>query len=245
MDNAGFILLSRQTGLQNRLDTTANNVANVNTTGFKREEVQFSHHLVAQRDVLRPQEQKLAFAQDVRTLRDMTNGPLRATNRAFDVAIQGDGFFMLQTPEGIRYTRAGNFTRSSEGQLVSQQGYAVLNPNNEPVIIDPAINDIIVREDGAITNQDQQLGQIGVVQFANPYLLQKTGDNNYRSDIAAEPAVNYRLAQGMLEDSNSNAIRQITNLIEVQRSFSSISNQISSLDELQRNAIRTLGKRSQ
>lgn len=129
MDNSIYITLSRQVGMFNDMEMTANNLANVNTPGYQANKLMFSDYLVKDED------RKTAYANDPVNYRDTTGGAIKTTGNSFDVAIDGDAYFQVQSPLGIRYTRAGNFQLNAEGMLVTTEGYAVLGNDGGPINI--------------------------------------------------------------------------------------------------------------
>lgn len=241
MDNAIYITLSRQMGLARQMDVVANNIANTNTPGFKSEAMLFESFLVDQKRYSHS-EPTLHFTNDRATIRDLKPGPLRLTKRPFDVAIQGEGYFMVETPAGARYTRAGNFATQFDGTLINAQGYPVLGPDGQRIVIAPEQREINVQEDGVVNANGEQIGQIAVMTFPNEQLMEKLGNGLYQSAVPPIPADNVRVIQGALEDSNVSSIHELTKLIETQRGISTTANHINTLDELERTAVRTIAK---
>jgi len=253
-----------RTGLEaqdQRMRVIANNLANVATTGFKRDRANFA--TLAYQDMRVAGQQssnETAYATGLNlgtgvsvqsTTRIETNGTLNTTDNALDLALDGDGYFQIQLPGGqLGYTRAGNFTRSPEGQLVTSQGYAVQPPINIP----EGAQSITVGADGSVSAvvdgaaEPAQLGQITVASFANPAGLQATSDN-FMLETGASGAAQLGLAgengrgqmrQGMLEGSNVNIVEELVDMIECQRAYEINSKMISAVDEMLRNANQTL-----
>ncbi len=245
-----------------RMRVIANNLANIGTTGFKRDRADFA--------TLAYQEQRVAGQQSTNqtayavglnlgtgvqvqgTSRIDTQGTLSTTGNSLDLALDGPGFFQVELPGGgqIGYTRAGNFTLSPEGQLVTSQGYAV----TPPIQIPQGATSIAIAPDGTVsatTQQDAaavQVGQLQVASFVNPAGLRAIGDN-FLVETAASGAADVgagsqngrgNVRQGMLEASNVNVVEELVEMIEAQRAYEINSKMVSSVDEMLRNANQTL-----
>ena len=244
-----------------RMRVIANNLANVGTTGFKRDRANFA--TLAYQDMRVAGQQsssETAYATGLNlgtgvgvqsTTRIETQGSLITTGNSLDLALDGDGYFQVQLPGGqLGYTRAGNFTRSAEGQLVTTQGYTVMPPVQIP---EGAIS-ISVSADGTVsaqidgTSEASQLGQLTIASFANPAGLQSSSDN-YMLETSASGAAQLGIAgdggrgqirQGMLEGSNVNIVEELVDMIEAQRAYEINSKMISAVDEMLQNANQTL-----
>ena len=253
-----------KTGLnaqQARIQVISNNLANVNTTGFKRDRANFATLAYQDTRVAGQQSSgETAYAEGLNlgtgvavqsTSQIMTQGTLDTTGNAFDLALDGDGFFQIAMPGGkIGYTRAGNFTRSAEGMLVTQQGFAV-----QPEITVPeGATAIAISPDGTVSasingeSEPTELGQIQIARFTNPAGLQALGDN-FLAETAASGAAELGVAgeggrgqirQGMLEGSNVNIVEELVAMIEAQRAYEISSKMVSAVDEMLRNANQTL-----
>jgi flagellar basal-body rod protein FlgF len=223
MDNVMYVGLSRQMTLQRELDVIANNIANTDTAGFKVEslDVETEPRTLPSGD---GSLSTINFALDSGVTRDFSQGSLKATGAALDMAIEGDGFFRISTPAGNRYTRDGRFSLDTQGRIVNAQGDAVLDAGGGEITLDPTKGRPSLGQDGTISQQGQIVGKIGVVRFASLSALSKDGDGAYRNDsnIQPQPANDARLMQGMIESSNVQPIAQITRLIEVSRAYESI-----------------------
>ena len=248
MDNAIYVALSRQMTLRRELDVTANNLANVDTTGFKVES------LVSATDAQTPARsigvtQPVSFAVANGVARDFTQGGLTKTGAPLDLAISGSGFFQVQTPDGMRYTRDGRFTTNAQSQIVTQDGAPVLDPSGSPISINPEGGSPVIGRDGTITQTvagqtgAQVVGKIGVVNFTDLSALSKQGDGLYSltTNQAPQPATDSVVQQGMLEGSNVQPIIQITDMIRIQRAYEMVSQMMSSTADLSSTAIQQLG----
>jgi len=244
-----------------RMRVIANNLANVGTTGFKRDRANFAT-LAYQNARIAGQESsaETVYATGLNlgtgvsvqsTTRVETQGTLNTTGNPLDLALDAAGYFQVEMPGGeLGYTRAGNFTRSSEGQLVTTQGYAV----QPPIAVPEGVNALSVSEDGTVSaaidgeTEATQLGQIVVASFANPGGLQASGDNFLLETAASGPAQlgvagdggRGNIRQGMLEGSNVNIVGELVDMIETQRAYEINSKMISAVDEMLRNANQTL-----
>lgn len=245
MENTIYIAMSRHIGLFSQLDTVANNVANMDTDGYKAQRVRFQEHL---RDIGTTYPLQASFTNDIATYHSMDQGALKGTGRQLDVAINGKGFFQVETPLGQRYTRAGSFALDATGNLINAQGYRVLSAGGAAVTLAPDDTKITINQEGVVSavgpdGETAIRGQIGVVNFANLQELKKAGNGLYSSEQAAVPGVpgvDFRIAQGMLEKSNVNGIKEMTNLVKINRTAASAAQIIQDVHELERQTISTI-----
>ena len=243
MDNALYVGLSRQMTLRRELDIVANNIANANTTGFKTED------MMVRTEAAKPARtlggaNPVKFVLDDGVTRDFSQGAMVKTGGDFDVAIEGQGFFKVQTAAGERYTRDGRFTTNPEGLLVTQSGAPVLDDGGAEIQINPQQGAVSVGKDGTLSQAGIRVGKIGVVRPDDAATLSKDGDNLYRntSNAALQAAPDAVVHQGMLESSNVQSVVQITKLIEVQRAYESMAKMMDNTAELTRSAVERLGK---
>lgn len=253
-----------RTGLEaqdTRMRVIANNLANVSTTGFKRDRANFA--TLAYQDARIAGQQssnETAYATGLNlgtgvgiqaTTRIDSQGTLQVTNNSLDLALDGDGYFQVAQPGGqLAYTRAGNFSRSAEGQLVTAQGYVV----QPPITVPEGASAITVAQDGTVsavvagTAEPTQLGQITIASFTNPGGLQSKGDN-FLVETGASGAAQIGAAgdggrghirQGYLEASNVNVVEELVDMIECQRAYEINSKMVSAVDEMLKNANQTL-----
>jgi len=240
MDNAIYVGLSRQMLLQRELDIAANNLANVDTVGFKFEEMLSSADEVPS---TKPggANPPLTFVTANGVMRDYTQGSLTQTGAPLDVAIDGKGFFKISTAAGTRYTRDGRFKLDSGGRIVTQDGDPV--DGGGDIVLDPTKGGVTIAPNGIISQQGQNVGKISVVTFDSLAALSKDGNNQYRNDsnLTPTPAANAQVRQGFLESSNVEPVRQITRLIEIERAYDAVANMMSSTQDLSDSAIQRLG----
>ena len=205
MENALLIGLSRQTVLERQLDVVANNIANVNTAGFKADESLFEEYLMpgAHEDNFVGSDRRVSYVQDRGTFRDFTQGPAEQTKNPLDIAIDGGGFLVVQTAAGERYTRDGGLQLNGQGQLVTAGGNPVLGTGG-PIVFQPTDHDINVSPDGTITvvegngRTDSLRGKLRLVSFADAQKLLKEGSNLYSAATGARrsPTSNPTVRQG-------------------------------------------------
>lgn len=243
MDNAMLVGLSRQLSLRQAMDVSANNIANAQTAGFKAERVMLEVDPSSRaRHADGPD--RIAFVEDWAMGRDFGQGSLERTGRPLDLALQGEGFFTLETPAGERFTRDGRFTVNQDGELTAQDGARVLDDLGQPVRVDAAAGPVTISETGQIS-QDGLPGQrIGVVRFEQLGQLEKTGENRFSAPEDAERVFENppQILQGHSETSNVRPIAEITRMMEVSRSYASVTKMIRDADELSRKAIERLGR---
>ena len=213
--STGYVTLTRQVGLMREMQSVANNLANMSTTGFRKEGVIFSEVV---RDVEGPAGSVSMGAARVRNI-DLQQGALTATGGQFDFAIEGDAFFMLATPNGERLTRAGVFTPNAASELVNPDGHALLDLGGAPVFVPPDARQVSLSSDGTLTADGRPLTQIGVFVPADRNDLQREGGTLFAAEGGVEPADNARFLQGFVEGSNVNPLLEISRMIEVQRSY--------------------------
>lgn len=236
MDNAIYATLTRQSGLMKEMRVVANNIANVNTTGFRREGVIFAEHLSA----LDRRGDTLSMADARGRLVDLDQGVLTQTNGRYDLAIEGDGFFLVETPDGNQLTRAGSFIPGPEGDLMTADGYRVLDEGQAPIIIPAGASHVAVSPDGTLSANGISFGRVGV--FAPPEGAQilHQGGTSFSLSEAPEPLENPNIRQGFLEESNVDTVFEISRMIEVQRAYELGQSFLDREDQRIRAAINTM-----
>ena len=243
MENAAYVGLSRQMTLRRELDIVANNIANADTTGFKVEQLLVGEEIGerARNAFVRP---GVSFVLDNGVGRDYGQAALEQTGRDLDFAIEGEGaFFKLNDGVGEAYTRDGAFTLDPEGRLTTEGGAAIQGDGGD-IILDPAQGEPAVAADGTISQNGATVGRLSIVRFDTLAALEKGGDGLYRnaSNAASIEATDARVRQGMLEGSNVNPILEITNLIEIQRAYESVTRMIEQTNDLSRRSVERLGR---
>jgi flagellar basal-body rod protein FlgF len=198
------------------MDVIATNLANANTSGFKAEAMIFSEFLEPTSKAGTP----LSMVFDVTSLRDMSEGNMKATNNPLDLAISGDGYFAVQAPQGERYTRLGAFQLDNQGQIVTLGGAPVLSAGGGPLTIPREVSSITITSDGTVSADSVEIGKLRVVDFEEPQALSKDGSGLYDAkDQAPRPATEAEVQQGMIEESNVKGVVEMTRMIEVVRSY--------------------------
>lgn len=228
MDNGIYISLSRQMALFRDLEVSANNLANATTPGYNTQKLVFSDYLA------KDQKRKDAYANDVSTYRDTAKGSLRMTNNPLDVAVTGPGYFIVETPFGERYTKAGNFQINAEGTLMNTQGYPVLGNDGGRIVLPENANRVEINGLGQVLVDGNDIGQIGLAEFADEQKMERMGDTLYRAKEEPLPADNSRVVQGAIENSNVSAVSELIRVQEVSRSVGSTSKFIETMYDLQR-----------
>ena len=251
MDNAIYVGLSRQMTLQRQLDVTANNLANMDTAGFKVE-----HLSVVEDPISAPGasfglgRDPIKYVLDNGSARDFGQGAIEQTGATFDTAIEGAGFFSVQAPDGVRYTRDGRFTTNASNQIVDQAGDPVLDTGGSPVTVDPTLATPVIGKDGSISQATKnggvsKIGRLGVTRFANKAALSKVGANQYADPTGQAGATNAPDAvvrQGYIEKSNVNPVTEVTSLVDITRAYERMQNIIMGTQDLSAKAVDGLGK---
>lgn len=237
MGNSLYITLSRQLALFRDMDVTANNVANANTAGYNAEHVLFNSYL--SKDINQGIPNPMSFAYDVASYRNTQPGPMQTTGNALDLAINGNAYFAVQTPLGVRYTRAGNFQLSGDGTLINANGYPVMDPSNQPIVFPDNVQSIEVGTIGNIKVNGDDFGALAVVKFENDQLLEQLGNGLYASDALPQQTEEVKVAQGMLEMSNVQPVKELTHMVKISRAVDSTAKFIATMYDLQRKAANT------
>ena len=236
MDAAGYTTLSRQSSLMREMQVVANNIANLSTSGFRREGTVFAEHVYRM-----DQGPSLSMPHATGRVVDLSQAGLTMTGGPFDFAIQGDGFFLIETPQGNRLTRAGSFTPNEAGELVTPDGHRLLDAGGAPVFVPPDGGPVSMAEDGTISAGGTPIAQIGLWQPADPLTLRHQSGTLFEADTL-EPAETGRVFQGFLEESNVNPVSEIARMIEVQRAYELGQKFLDAEDARARGVIETLGR---
>jgi len=234
MENTLYIALSRQSAIRREMSVIANNMANMNTTAYKGEKMMFVDHLVKSKGGERLLPQKLAYVRDVAQYQNFKEGSINQTHNDLDLALHGDGFFVLETPQGTRYTRNGHFQLNEEGQLITSNGHPVLSDAGQPFFFTPNESQIDISRDGTVSTSNGPIGKLDIVTFENKQRLQKEPNGHYVTSEEATPVESPHVIQGSLEGSNINPIIEMTKMIESQRAYTSIKSFIDKEDQRMR-----------
>ncbi|MFW0776733.1 MAG: flagellar basal-body rod protein FlgF [Rickettsiales bacterium] len=232
MDNGIYVMLSRQLSLFRDMQATANNIANTNTVGFKGEHMLFTSYL--EKDVNLGEQNPMAFAHDISTYLNTEGGPVTVTGNPLDFAVQGNGYFAVETPLGTRYTRAGNFQLDSIGTLVTADGKPVLDAAGQRIVFPEETTDIEIGETGTLKVNGDEFSTLGIFEFPNEQLLQRLDNQLFKSEIVPQVSLTARVMQGTLEKANVQPIMEMTHMMEVSRSVASTAKYIEVAYDLQR-----------
>jgi len=245
MDSPGYILMSRLSLQERSTQAMANNIANADTPGFRAMRPVFGQVMVNLRGAGGlPGDSSMSFPQDRATWRDMSPGPLQTTGNKLDVAIDGEGFFVVETPNGERYTRAGRFSIGANGRLVDQEGHAVLDARNRPISFSAQDTQIEITKSGTIQSENGEIARLRVVRFEKPQNL--LGEGNRLFDANNEAPVRIerpKVVQGALEGSNISPILEMTRLTAEMREFQYASNFTEREGERITNAVERIMRR--
>ncbi|WP_114392737.1 flagellar basal-body rod protein FlgF [Oleisolibacter albus] len=245
MENALYVALSQQMALRRMLDVTANNVANMNTTAYRAERPVFDDFVsrVGKGD-------QTAFVVDRATYTDLREGTITTTGNPLDIAIRGDAWLQVQTPDGPRYTRDGRLNRSPDGALVSVDGHPVLDGDGNMIDVPEDVGPITVAADGTLSYtveaageevQTVELGRIGLFTLPNPEGLQREGSGLVAATGQPQPATDVTVVQGAVEGSNVQPIVEMVRLVDLTRAYGLASRLTETENDRQRNAINKLG----
>jgi len=213
MSSAVYATLTRQQGLIHELNVVANNLANASTPGYKSDRAIFSELLIA-----RSSDPNLSISMGMlggHSFR-MEEGGLNFTGGKLDLAIQGEGFFLVETPAGQRLTRAGHFQLSALGELIDPQGNRLLSQGGAPINVPQDAVDLIVSEDGAISSNGILIDTIGIVR---PEGQLQRDSNMFFSAPGFAQETNMKVVQGAVEQSNVSPVLEVARMIEVQRAY--------------------------
>src|SRR3954469_4217918 len=251
MENAALVGLSRQIALSRELDVVANNIANVNTTGYKSDNTVFHEFLMpgVSANQFRGADRQVSFVQDRATWIDFSQGAVQSTGNPLDVAVSGNAFLTVQTPRGERYTRNGALQINAQGQLVTSEGLQVIGQNG-PIVFQPNDRDISIGVDGLISvregqnTTDSQRGKLKLASFDQPQRLQKDGTSTYVPPAGVTPQVptNARVSQGVIEKSNVKSVMEMTRMVEVTRAYTQIASMLQQQSDTRKSAIDRLAE---
>jgi flagellar basal-body rod protein FlgF len=240
MDTTQLVCLSQELSAYQAMDSIANNLANISTPGFKRETPKFEEYI----DQMQPAEgqkgtQAVSFVAQNGLIRDLSEGSVDITNAPYDVAINGQGYFVVQTANGVRYTRNGHFTLDPSGRLSTDAGDAVEGQGGD-INVQASDGDIHIATDGTVSGNNGAIGQLNIVDFDDDRALVKEGGSLYSTTQTAQSAANAAVRQGAIESSNVQPVIEITNMIDVMRSYQATLNLSQSQSELQRQTVDKL-----
>lgn len=236
METPIYVSLSRQTALRRQMEVVANNVANMSTPGYKQQRVLFQEFLHEP-----PGGAPVSMVVDYGVRRDTRNGALTATGNPLDLALEGDGYFVVETLNGPRYTRAGRFQLDNERRIVDVNGLPLLGQGGQPLAIPDGAADIIVRPDGTVATELGEVGQIDIVRFEDEQAMLELGSGLYSSPEDPVAVEDTLVRQGMIEGSNVQGVVEMTQMIEISRQYQQIQKILESEHRRQLDAIKDIG----
>lgn len=261
-----FTAVSGAVAQSERLDTIANNMANVNTPAYKKDQQIFQEYLTSyekQQDVIESPKVPAniesfynmnggdkSYVDVAGTFVNFKQGAMKPTNNRMDVGIEGKAFFEVLTPQGIRYTRNGALTFDQQGTLTTKQGYPILSrgtgdPQNRQLRLQVG-EDFQITPDGDVYQNQNLVGKMSLLNFNNPQALQKQGASLYKLNdtivTAITPSNEYRLHQGYLEASNVNIVQEMTDMIQTTRTFESTQKAIQAYDKMEQLLVNEIPK---
>ena len=238
MENSLYIGLSKQVVLRENMNIIANNVANLNTPGFRGQNMVFSEYVEDPRYM----KEDISLVLDYGQYQMTDPGSIKETGSPLDIALVGNGFLGIQTPDGVQYTRAGNLTMDAEGTLRNARGMAVAGAGGGEITIPTNAEYIAIDKQGIISTDQGQIGQLMVVEFNNTQELNPAGNGLYTTTAQAIPAEKTTVLQGKIEGSNVQAVVEMTRMIDVHREYQAVQNMMQSEHERLRSAAQKLAK---
>jgi flagellar basal-body rod protein FlgF len=238
MENSLYVGLSSQVVLAGNMNIIANNVANLNTPGFR------GQNMIFQEYVERPRGMKedVSLVNDYGQYQVTDPGPIKVTGNPLDIAIVGPGFLGIQTPDGVQYTRAGNLSMTAEGTLVNARGAHVASAGGGDIVIPPDAKNIYIDHNGAVSTDEGQVGQLMIAEFNNYQTLNPAGNGLYVTTDPAVPAAKTTVIQGKIEGSNVQAVVEMTRMIEISREYQAVQRMVQTEHDRLRTAIQRLSR---
>lgn len=235
MSSGIYIAAAGAVAQSTALDATANNIANASTAGYQGERVSFKEALGAAKSP------DVALVQTTTAHAvDGTNGALMQTDNPLDVALEGDGVFSVKTPQGMRYTRAGNFQLDAEKRLVTQDGFQVMGEGNQPITLPPETANVTISPDGDVNADGTVVGKLALAKFS-PSQLKREGGSLFSATGTPQAGELPKVRSGVLESSNVNIVRGVVDLVKVSRTYESLMKMIQGYHDVESRAARELG----
>ncbi len=242
MENSIYTGLSRQIALAEKMDIIANNVANMSTPGYRAQNMVFKEYInrpPRSEGVENPKD-PLSMVMDYGQYQDTEIGPIQQTGNPLDVALQGPGWFGVQTANGVQYTRAGNFTLNGQGELVTSSGDKVANGGGGTITVPSEAKEIKIDRTGKIFTDQGEIGSLMVMTFPSDQDLKAQGNGLYSSPTAGIPSEDTKVMQGMLEGSNVKPVLEMTRMIDVARNYEATQRMLQNEHDRQRTMIERL-----
>ena len=227
--------------IQKEMDSIANNIANSNTTAYKADRVTFNSYLAQP-----PGSGRMAamiFPKLASPYRETKEGTISNTSNPLDIAIRGEGYMVVDTPQGQRYTRDGHLSLNTSGQLVNAAGRPILDDGGRPIVIPQGAGPLTISTDGGVAAGEQRLGKIRVVAFDDQQSLKRVGGGLYAAEnTTPKPASKFEVVQASLEGSNIEPIIEMTRMMENARAYEQAQKILTNEDDRMRKGIELLGK---
>jgi flagellar basal-body rod protein FlgF len=236
MENSLYVGLSGQVALEQKMALIANNVANINTPGYRGQNAVFREYVSEQPRM--KEDVSLVYSYGQYQITDP--GPIKITGNPLDVALVGPGFMGVQTPDGVQFTRAGNFALNQFGEVVTSRGYKVADQGGGTITIPPDAKYITIDQKGVVSTDAGPVGSIMMAEFKDYQKLDPAGNGLYRTDEQPTPAAETTMIQGKIEGSNVEAVVEMTRMIDVSREYQAVQRIMQSEHDRQRTAIQKI-----
>lgn len=240
METPTYIALSKQTAMVRDMNTMSNNIANASTNGYRGEHVMFQEYLA--RTGTMGLRDKISFVQDIGTFRNTQNGPLVQTNNELDLALHGEGYMVVGNPGQELFARSGMFHLDANRQVVTSDGYPLLQENGRPLTIPLGAQKIVVSGDGVVSTEQGEAGRIRLVRFASEQAMRNASSGLYATDQAPLPATETKVTQGALEGSNVQPVLEITRMIQMARDYQGVQSMLEAENQRQRETFNRIAK---
>jgi len=237
MENTGYVALSYQVALERKMDIVSNNIANVDTSGYRSSHMMFSEYVNKN-----PRQEALSQVEDYGNYRNFAPGALTDTGNTLDVALVGNGFMAVSTADGEKFTRNGNLSTNALGQLVTSAGDVMADTGGKPIVIPQDAGSITIAGDGTVSGEQGPLGQLKIVRFDKPQELKPVGNSLFETEEAGIADPETKVKQGAIEGSNVNAVNEMTNMIEIMRKYESVARILQNEHESQLSMIQKMSK---
>lgn len=237
MDTTTYVALSGQYARDQEMAVLANNIANMSSPGFKAERMMFAEYIANS-----PGGSAISYVTQAGNSHDMSQGPLSQTGNPLDIALNGDGWLAVTTPNGTSYTRSGHFQLDVQGDLVTSNGYLLQGDGGAPIVVPPNSGDITIAPDGTVGTQRGTIGHIPVVKFANPQAMTAESDGLYDTTEAPQPVTTTQIMQGAIEGANIQPVIAMTRLMSAAREMTAAKNFADAENNRLKTAIERLGK---
>ncbi len=240
MENSLYVGLSGQVALEAKMAVVANNVANLNTPGYRGQNAVFKEYISDQRRM----KEDVSLVYDYGQYQMTDPGPIKITGGPLDVALVGPGFLGIQTPEGVQYSRAGNFSLNQLGEIVNAQGYKVAGQGGGTISVPADAKFISIDQKGVVSTDQGEIGSLMVAEFKDYQRLDPQGNGLYATEEQPTPATDTKVLQGKIEGSNVSPIVEMTRMIDVSREYQAVQNMMQNEHERMRTAIQRMLRNS-